>query len=185
MESAGALFAERHYHEVRMDDIAEKAGVAKGTLYLHFKDKEALYFGLIIDGMTRLAHRIEDALSETQDAEDKIRVFLREAFSFSHGSRYLMELIQRVESSRSRERVESLNRAKEKFHILITNVLRGHPSAWGMSDYDLDLAVRCFGGMLKHILQQLPDPWPDDLHDRMARLFLEGFRGPGLREEPG
>jgi AcrR family transcriptional regulator len=183
MESAGELFAVRHYHEVRMDDIAEKAGVAKGTLYLHFKDKEALYFGLIIDGMSRLAHRIEQALNESLDAEDKLRAFLREALSFSQGSRYLMELIQRVETSRSRERVESLNRAKEKFHVLITNVLRGHPSARGMSEYDLDLAVRCFGGMVKHILQQLPDPWPDDLAERMARLYLEGFRGPGVVEK--
>jgi AcrR family transcriptional regulator len=183
MESAGELFAERHYHEVRMDDIAEKAGVAKGTLYLHFKDKEALYLGLIIDGMTRLAHRIEEALNESLDAEDKLRIFLREAIAFSQGARYLMELIQRVESSRSRERVESLNRAKEKFHVLVTGVLRGHPASQGMSAFDLDLAVRCFGGMLKHILQVLPEPWPHDLPERMARLYLEGFRGQGVREE--
>ena len=39
------------YHEVRMDDIAERAQVAKGTLYLHFKDKEALYRALMLEGL--------------------------------------------------------------------------------------------------------------------------------------
>ena len=43
IDAAAQLFAERAYHEVRMDDIAAGAGVAKGTLYLHFRDKEALY----------------------------------------------------------------------------------------------------------------------------------------------
>jgi hypothetical protein len=38
IQAAIQLFAERPYHEVRMDDVAERAKVAKGTLYVHFKD---------------------------------------------------------------------------------------------------------------------------------------------------
>ncbi len=51
IDAAIQLFAERPYHEVRMDDIAERAQVAKGTLYLHFKDKEALYCALMLEGL--------------------------------------------------------------------------------------------------------------------------------------
>src|SRR5687767_3152762 len=43
LEVAAQLFAKRHYHEVRMEDIALKAGVAKGTIYRYFEDKEDLY----------------------------------------------------------------------------------------------------------------------------------------------
>ena len=42
-DAAIQLFAERPYHEVRMDDIAVRTQVAKGTLYLHFKDKEIVH----------------------------------------------------------------------------------------------------------------------------------------------
>ena len=34
-----------------MDRVAEAAGVAKGTLYLYFPSKEALYLGILSDGL--------------------------------------------------------------------------------------------------------------------------------------
>ena len=64
IDAAAQLFAERHYHEVRMEDIAAKAKVAKGTLYLHFKDKEALYLGLILDGADRICQKIEESFRD-------------------------------------------------------------------------------------------------------------------------
>jgi AcrR family transcriptional regulator len=36
-------FAARGFAATRIDDVAERAGVAKGTIYLHFADKEALF----------------------------------------------------------------------------------------------------------------------------------------------
>ena len=41
LEAAAQLFATHRYHEVRMEDVAAEAGVAKGTIYRYFKDKEA------------------------------------------------------------------------------------------------------------------------------------------------
>jgi AcrR family transcriptional regulator len=40
-------FAVRGFAAARLDDVARRAGVAKGTIYLHFKDKEALFQELI------------------------------------------------------------------------------------------------------------------------------------------
>jgi AcrR family transcriptional regulator len=45
---AARLFARRPYHEVTLDDVAEAARVGKGTLYVYFRSKEAL-FGAIVD----------------------------------------------------------------------------------------------------------------------------------------
>ena len=36
-------FTARGFAATRLDDVAKRAGVAKGTIYLHFKDKEALF----------------------------------------------------------------------------------------------------------------------------------------------
>ena len=51
IDAAIQLFAERPFHEVRMEDIAARAKVAKGTLYLHYKDKEDLFAGIMNDGL--------------------------------------------------------------------------------------------------------------------------------------
>ena len=43
LDAALTVFAERGFEAARLDDVAAQAGVAKGTLYLYFKDKEALF----------------------------------------------------------------------------------------------------------------------------------------------
>jgi len=44
VESAAAAFAERGYRRTTIDEIARRAGIAKGTVYLYFKDKEDLFY---------------------------------------------------------------------------------------------------------------------------------------------
>lgn len=47
LAAALTVFAANGYAGTRLDDVARAAGVAKGTLYLHFSDKEALFHGLV------------------------------------------------------------------------------------------------------------------------------------------
>ena len=54
LDAAAQLFAKHRYHEVRMDDIAEHANVAKGTVYRYFHDKEDLYLALTRHGLNQL-----------------------------------------------------------------------------------------------------------------------------------
>lgn len=46
-DAAFALFAERGYADTRVDDVAARAGVAKGTVYLYFDSKEALFRAVV------------------------------------------------------------------------------------------------------------------------------------------
>ncbi|KAB2910399.1 MAG: TetR/AcrR family transcriptional regulator [Hyphomicrobiaceae bacterium] len=75
LEAALAVFAEKGYEAARLDDVAAKAGVAKGTLYLYFRDKEALFESLIrstvspvIDSLARLAGAPDLSVSTVLDA---------------------------------------------------------------------------------------------------------------------
>ena len=45
--AAQHVFAEHGFHGARVEEIAREAGVAKGTVFLHFKDKEGLLLGLV------------------------------------------------------------------------------------------------------------------------------------------
>ncbi|EYF05708.1 TetR/AcrR family transcriptional regulator [Chondromyces apiculatus] len=58
LRAGRAVFAEKGYHEAKIDDIVASAGVAKGTFYLYFRDKRAL-FAELVDGLfTRLGGAI-------------------------------------------------------------------------------------------------------------------------------
>jgi AcrR family transcriptional regulator len=47
LDAALVVFLAEGYTAARMDDVAARAGVAKGTIYLHFTDKEELFRSLI------------------------------------------------------------------------------------------------------------------------------------------
>ena len=47
LDAALDEFSARGFAGARLDDVALRAGVAKGTIYLHFKDKEALFQELV------------------------------------------------------------------------------------------------------------------------------------------
>jgi AcrR family transcriptional regulator len=51
-------FVARGFAATRLDDVARRAGVAKGTIYLHFKDKEALFQELIRTALVPLIGRL-------------------------------------------------------------------------------------------------------------------------------
>ncbi len=60
--SARRLFAERGLHAVTTHDIAEAAGVAAGTFYLHFRDKHELFRELVFEALAELEQRLEAAV---------------------------------------------------------------------------------------------------------------------------
>jgi AcrR family transcriptional regulator len=51
-------FVARGFTATRLDDVAKRAGVAKGTIYLHFKDKEALFQELVRTALVPLIERL-------------------------------------------------------------------------------------------------------------------------------
>jgi len=54
-------FAARGFAATRLDDVAGRAGVAKGTIYLHFRDKESLFQELVRAMLSPLVGTIEAA----------------------------------------------------------------------------------------------------------------------------
>jgi AcrR family transcriptional regulator len=59
VQTASRLFAEQPFHKVRLDDVADAAGVGKGTVYIYFKNKEELYYSLVFDGFIDLVQKIQ------------------------------------------------------------------------------------------------------------------------------
>jgi len=58
IDAAFDEFIDRGYAATRLDDVARRAGVAKGTIYLHFKDKQALFEELVRTALVPLIGRL-------------------------------------------------------------------------------------------------------------------------------
>src|SRR5262252_7777997 len=64
LEAALEVFAEKGFASARMDDIAAKAGVSKGTIYLYFESKEAVFRALVRE---MLVPRLAEAAGMLRD----------------------------------------------------------------------------------------------------------------------
>jgi AcrR family transcriptional regulator len=58
IEAAMDEFIARGFAATRLDDVAKRAGVAKGTIYLHFKDKESMFEELIRTAIVPMITRL-------------------------------------------------------------------------------------------------------------------------------
>jgi AcrR family transcriptional regulator len=71
VEAALAVFAEKGFSAARLDDLAKGAGVSKGTLYLYFADKEALFKAVVQRYILAAVGELEARLSvEHRSAPD-------------------------------------------------------------------------------------------------------------------
>lgn len=58
LEAAARLFARRPVHDVRMQDVADEAGLSRQTLYYHFRSKSELLQDLLTEGLGELGARL-------------------------------------------------------------------------------------------------------------------------------
>ncbi|MCP3098246.1 TetR/AcrR family transcriptional regulator [Myxococcus sp. K15C18031901] len=77
LEAAGEIFARFGFKKASIEDIARKAGVGKGSIYLHFESKEALFEAIVLrsheQGISELKTRVQQATT----SEEKLRAYIR------------------------------------------------------------------------------------------------------------
>ncbi len=73
LDAAGARFAHFGFQKTSMGDIASEANVARATLYLHFRGKEALYSALLEREIAALVDGIEAIVVDDAPAPVKLR----------------------------------------------------------------------------------------------------------------
>lgn len=82
LDAAGELFSKKGYHNTSMKDVAEAAGIAVGTIYLYFRDKEDLLDGIYDYASTLLLDQLAAELGKVEDPLQKLSCFVRESIDF-------------------------------------------------------------------------------------------------------
>lgn len=72
LTSAVQLFSKSNYHAVSMSEIAEGAGISKGTLYWHFDSKEDLFREITINGMNYFNDKFKKISQSDKNSKEKI-----------------------------------------------------------------------------------------------------------------
>ena len=74
--AARAVFAEKGYSGTHVDEIAERAGVNKATLYYQIGDKDTLYANVIHQVLGNIAQSIAQAVTKADSPEEKLKAYI-------------------------------------------------------------------------------------------------------------
>ena len=110
IESALRLFAEKGFHEVTMDEIAELVGISKGTLYLYFKNKDDMFFSVIQEKTNLLIQRLEDAVNFEKPFHECLKAYIHTYLHFFKERRPFFKIMH---SQKSRLDAEKHYRLQE------------------------------------------------------------------------
>lgn len=94
IEAAVKIFAQKGFFNAKVNDVAKAAGVADGTIYLYFKNKDDLLINLFEDKMEHILTRFSDSLRDIVDPIEKLRKFIHIYFKLIEEDQQLAEVFQ-------------------------------------------------------------------------------------------
>jgi AcrR family transcriptional regulator len=151
LDAAVRVFARKGFHNSRVGDIAEEAGVAHGLLYHYFSSKDQVLETIFRENWGLLVERIEAVERSGEPARDQLRhvaaIVLR---TWRHEPDVVRVLVREI--SRSPELPERISDLVKPIEAIQRIIERGRESGEFRADLDPKLAAVVFYGGIDELL---------------------------------
>ena len=150
LDAARELFVAHGYDRTRPQDIARAAGVATGTFYLHFSDKEAAFLAFADEAQEHLLEDCRERLAGVEGVTARIHAFIHAMFD--HAARHPGVLqVAFLDPVMIAPGDEDAWRLYDRFGRIFREALREAVADGAIQDdYDLDLISHALGGLMRH-----------------------------------
>ncbi len=193
LNAALEVFSEKGYHPATIDEIAERAGVGKGTVYSYFRSKSELMEQLIEAATDASLQSAEQRLAGLDNALDQLRALADlQREHLQQGEPFVRFLMADVQGAISPEFKSCMEKAKRRLEEFVAGVIRrGQKEGVFKKQIDprfgaiLILALRA--GLLHYWYsrQARPDVDADALTRQAVEFVLHGLAAPGALEAGG
>jgi TetR/AcrR family fatty acid metabolism transcriptional regulator len=103
LEAGEKLFAKKGFYPTTMEEVARAAGLAKGTIYLHFDDKRNLFFSIIEKKLDILLEKIEKEMRKDEFPSQRIKLAIGIHLRFLEENRDFFKIMQTLPESLKQE----------------------------------------------------------------------------------
>ncbi|NLY94413.1 MAG: TetR/AcrR family transcriptional regulator [Myxococcales bacterium] len=93
LAAAVKVFAKHGFYATRVSDIAKEAGVADGTIYLYFKNKDDVLISIFDDRIRRLIEVLHREIERCETTEERLRRIIEIQLGLLEGERELAEVV--------------------------------------------------------------------------------------------
>ena len=181
VDAAVIVIAENGYHQAQVSKIAKQAGVADGTIYLYFKNKEDILISVFQEKMGVFVSKLEEILSIDNTASEKLGLMIESHFSLLANDIHLAIVTQlELRQSNTEIRVR-INGVLREYLLLMDKILvLGMESGEFDNTMDIRLARQMvFGTMDETITTWVMNDHKYDLVElapKVHRLLMKGMR---------
>jgi TetR/AcrR family fatty acid metabolism transcriptional regulator len=153
LQAAARVFARKGYHGARVSEIARRADVADGTIYLYFRNKEDILVSLFDEVMIEHLRQAREALAAVQGAPEKLRTIARRHLGLLGGNRDLAVVFQ-VELRQSTKFMERFTASwlQDYFTLLTEIIEEGQKEGSLRADLPRKLVTKSFFGALDEMV---------------------------------
>ena len=178
VQCAAEIFSQGEFHEVLTDDIAQRLGIGKGTIYRYFDSKEALYLAAIGEGLNGLHVAITAVLQQEAPLQATIEALVGTLINYFSRQRDFFVLMHRLESKLRVEERADWQKHRGEAIGMVCRVLDRAIAGGEVAPVNTRLAVEVLFGMIRAAcLYRAENDRPDDLTRLVATLFLRGLIG--------
>ena len=155
IRAAIEVFSNKDFKTASISEIAQKAGVASGTIYQYFKNKEDLFFSIPIEKTNEFQCQLELHLEGITGAFNKIRKFVwYYLYFFKENPKYGRLLMLEVRVSKSFVKTETYNFLKQSVSQILNILTEGQDKGVIRKDTDIYILRHLILGILEHMVSR-------------------------------
>ncbi|MGZ7031420.1 MAG: TetR/AcrR family transcriptional regulator [Thermoanaerobaculia bacterium] len=183
-EATMRVIARKGMAAATMQEIADEAGVAKGTIYLYFRDRDELVEKTFETAITDLHKRVDDAMSGSGSFETRLRAMITAALEFFRANREFFRLYATLripEGTPQQQRRQQRNCKPqyqsriERFAGLLQEAMdRGEIRAMNARRLAIFLIEGINAIVIDRVMEEAPPSEEDDV-ELMATVILNGI----------
>src|SRR5512145_255658 len=185
LRAAVKIFSRKGFFNSKVSEIARASGVADGTIYLYFKNKDDLLISLFEEKMGEVVADVRRRIGAGGNAIEKLRIFIENHMDLLERESGLVEVIQ-VELRQSTKFLKDYTPVKFFEYLEVISDILEEGKREGVLRPDLNVSVArraIFGALdelcLTYVLSRKPKYHPSVTAVEVCRLLLEGLRVPG------
>jgi TetR/AcrR family fatty acid metabolism transcriptional regulator len=149
IDAAVIAIAENGYHQAQVSKIAKQAGVADGTIYLYFKNKEDILISLFEEKMGNFIENLSELIAGNETAAEKLLMVIDAHFSMLSNDHHLAIVTQlELRQSNKELRLKINDILKGYLHVIDKILLEGIESGEFSPNLDVRIARQMIFGTI-------------------------------------
>ncbi len=140
VDAAVVVIAENGFHQAQVSKIAKEAGVADGTIYLYFKNKEDILISVFREKMAIFVNNVEIIMKKDIDTSEKLFRMIDNHFRVLHEDRQLAIVTQLELRQSNKELRFRINEVLREYLMLLDAILKEGIEN-GMLNAELDIRL--------------------------------------------